>query len=101
MASSADVRSGAVRRVNLDGVRHVGLFVYEDRVHALEDSCPHWGVPLTEGTVQSDGTVECSLHAWCFDLRTGRGTEPSFDRVEAYDVEEREGSVYVAPREEG
>lgn len=36
----------------------------------FEDRCPHRNVPLSEGRVESDGTLFCSYHGWRF---TGQG----------------------------
>ncbi len=33
----------------------------------FEDVCPHRLVPLSEGRVESDGTLLCAYHAWRFD----------------------------------
>eukprot|EP00633_Aureoumbra_lagunensis_P009995 CAMPEP_0197311126 /NCGR_PEP_ID=MMETSP0891-20130614/9643_1 /TAXON_ID=44058 ORGANISM="Aureoumbra lagunensis, Strain CCMP1510" /NCGR_SAMPLE_ID=MMETSP0891 /ASSEMBLY_ACC=CAM_ASM_000534 /LENGTH=426 /DNA_ID=CAMNT_0042797089 /DNA_START=160 /DNA_END=1440 /DNA_ORIENTATION=+ len=33
----------------------------------FEDACPHRLGPLSEGVVQTDGTLLCSYHAWGFD----------------------------------
>ena len=33
----------------------------------FEDKCPHRMAPLTEGRVESDGTLLCAYHAWRFD----------------------------------
>ncbi|GLC41145.1 hypothetical protein PLESTF_000801600 [Pleodorina starrii] len=38
--------------------------------HAVEDKCPHRLAPLSEGRIESDGTLQCSYHGWQFD---GRG----------------------------
>ena len=35
--------------------------------NAFEDKCPHRKVPLSEGRVESDGTLLCSYHGWRFD----------------------------------
>ena len=34
---------------------------------AFEDSCPHRGVPLSEGRVEANGELLCAYHAWKFD----------------------------------
>ncbi|TNY37375.1 non-heme iron oxygenase ferredoxin subunit [Thermomonospora catenispora] len=44
-------------------------------VFALRDVCSHAEVALSEGEVY-DGTIECWLHGSCFDLRTGKPTNP-------------------------
>ena len=56
-------------RVVIDGVG-VGLYRVGDEVHAMEDACPHAGVPLSDGTLES-GVVTCRAHGWPFDVRTG------------------------------
>lgn len=33
----------------------------------FEDRCPHRNVPLSEGRVESDGTLMCSYHGWRFN----------------------------------
>ncbi len=55
--------------VEINGVE-VGLFQVEEEIFALENSCPHAGLPLHEG-VQDAYEVTCAAHGWCFDLRTG------------------------------
>lgn len=45
----------------------------EREVHAVDDTCSHANVSLSEGDV--DGcTIECWLHGSRFDLRTGEPT---------------------------
>jgi phenylpropionate dioxygenase-like ring-hydroxylating dioxygenase large terminal subunit len=34
---------------------------------AFEDSCPHRGVPLSEGRVEKNGELLCTYHAWTWD----------------------------------
>ena len=43
----------------------------ENRAFALQDTCPHRGMPLNCG--QFDGRqVECGYHGWKFDVQTGQ-----------------------------
>ncbi|MGI9051480.1 MAG: Rieske 2Fe-2S domain-containing protein [Ilumatobacteraceae bacterium] len=41
------------------------------RVHALNDRCPHRGVPLSLGREEFPGTLSCPYHGWTYDLATG------------------------------
>lgn len=60
-------------RVLVGGIE-IGLFRVGDRVHALENPCPHAGDPLSEGVL--DGCViTCAAHGWAFDVRTGHRPE--------------------------
>lgn len=77
-----DARGRAV--VTVDG-RRVALVRVEGRLHALDDTCPHRGGPLSEGDVEGS-LLHCPLHAWPFDVRTGQCPERPGARVRIYDV---------------
>lgn len=40
-------------------------------VKALQDRCPHRGVPLSQGSVEFPGTISCPYHGWTFSLKDG------------------------------
>jgi phenylpropionate dioxygenase-like ring-hydroxylating dioxygenase large terminal subunit len=77
----------------------------EGQAFAMRDSCPHRGIPLSDG--RFDGkALECSYHGWKFDACSGQCLEiPSLSsqdklRVERifaghYPCEERDGYVWV------
>jgi len=52
----------------------IALFRVGDRVHAIDNTCPHREGPLAFGDLRG-ATVHCPLHAWPFDVRTGRCAE--------------------------
>lgn len=83
-----DIPRQGSRRV-LWGQTKIALFrMSDDRVHALEDSCPHKNGPLSEGIVH-DGCVTCPLHNWVISLETGaaQGADEGTTRVFAVRVE--------------
>jgi len=43
----------------------------DNRLFATDNQCPHRSGPLADGIV-GGGKVICPLHAWKFDLETGR-----------------------------
>ena len=98
-----EIESGAIKRVQIGGFRWVGLHVWNGRVFAVEDTCPHWGVPLTDGCVLPDGKIECALHGWTYDLATGCGIDAEMGTIDVYELDERDGEIFVreAPRVEG
>jgi nitrite reductase (NADH) small subunit len=50
----------------------IAVFRQRDgRLFATDNTCPHRGGPLADGIV-GGGKVICPLHAWKFDLETGR-----------------------------
>jgi 3-phenylpropionate/trans-cinnamate dioxygenase ferredoxin subunit len=65
-------------------------------VYALHDICSHAEVSLSEGEVYNH-TIECWLHGSCFDLRTGKPTNPpATQAVPTYTVKIEGGDVYVS-----
>ena len=73
----------------------VALFrTADDRVFALNDSCPHKGGPLSEGIVHGD-RVTCPLHNWVFDLNTGVAQGADVGSVATYDVRLEGGRIFM------
>ncbi|MEU8799903.1 non-heme iron oxygenase ferredoxin subunit [Spirillospora sp. NPDC048819] len=67
-----------------------------DDVFAVNDICSHAEVSLSEGEVY-DGTIECWLHGSCFDLRSGKPTNPPATQpVATYKVKVEDGDVYLS-----
>lgn len=56
-------------RVEVDGLA-IALFRVGDEVYAIEDVCPHQGVPLSDGDLEGC-VITCRAHGWPFDVRTG------------------------------
>lgn len=79
----------------------------QGRAYAIENRCPHRGIPLHHGKVEFEDTISCIYHGWTFDLHTGQlvaalpdGPESpmpyrSTTAIKAYPVEERAGIVWV------
>lgn len=66
----------------------------DDRLFALDDRCPHKGGPLSEGIVHGTA-VTCPLHAWVFDLATGRAQGADDGSVRTYPVHAEGGRVLL------
>ena len=72
----------------------------EGEVFALRDVCSHAEVALSEGEVY-DHTIECWLHGSCFDLRTGKPTNPPATQpVPVYPVKIDGDDVFVSLNQE-
>ena len=76
--------------------RPIAVFAHDDTVSAVDNRCPHMGFPLDRGSVR-DGILICHWHEARFELSSGCTFDLFADDVPAYDVEVREGHVYVAP----
>ena len=64
----------------------------DDTVHALNDSCPHKGGPLSQGIVHGH-TVTCPLHSLVLDLETGGACGPDDGEAQIYPVKVTGGRV--------
>jgi nitrite reductase/ring-hydroxylating ferredoxin subunit len=61
----------------------IALFIYNSKVYAIDNRCPHMGFPLSRGSVKN-GILTCHWHHARFDLMNGgtfdqwAGDVPSF-----------------------
>jgi apoptosis-inducing factor 3 len=79
---------------HVDGAAVIVVRRGED-IFAIGATCSHYGGPLAEGVVVED-TIRCPWHHACFSLRTGEALRtPALNPVASYDVEKRDGSVFV------
>src|SRR5579884_4062190 len=84
VASLTELRS-AGRLVVHAGGHSICLFADGDRVHAVDNRCPHMGFPLNRGSV-SDGILTCHWHHARFDLCTGGTFDQFADELERFPV---------------
>ncbi len=75
----------------------LALFLYGERVYALDNRCPHMGFPLDKGSVE-DGILSCHWHHARFDLASGGAFDLWADDIDSYPVEVRAGEIYVDMR---
>src|SRR5262245_14888571 len=66
----ADLPIGEMRRLEV-GEYGVCLANVGGQYYAIEDACNHSGASLAQGTLAGP-EVTCFLHAFSFDVRTGR-----------------------------
>lgn len=66
----------------------------DDRVYALDNACPHKGGPLAEGIVHG-ASVTCPLHAWVFDLETGKAQGADSGSVATHPARVIEGRILL------
>ncbi|MFQ5504741.1 MAG: nitrite reductase small subunit NirD [Planctomycetota bacterium] len=73
----------------------LALFRSGDRVFCLEDSCPHRGAALSEGTIM-DGEIVCPWHGWRYQLEDGECTTlPGSQSARCFEVKVEDGRVWV------
>jgi len=71
----------------------VSMTHFEGEYAALDNSCPHQGGPLGEGSIEK-GLLRCPWHGWDYHPLTG--VAPGYDDgVDTYSVDVREDGIYV------
>jgi nitrite reductase (NADH) small subunit len=93
VATLAELPESGGYRVVVAG-REVALFRRGERVHALDGVCPHRGGMLAYGE-RREGVAFCPLHAWGFDLESGRCTDPEHVSIETFPVHVEGGEVWI------
>ncbi len=79
----------------IDGPTPIAVFNAAGQLYAVDDTCTHQDASLADGWLEGC-TVECPLHASCFDLRTGRPTgPPAKEPLRTYPVSVRDGVIHV------
>lgn len=92
-----DLPDGEALRVEL-GVP-IAVFNVAGELFAIDDTCTHQDASLADGFLEDDCTVECPLHAACFDLRTGMPSGPPAKQpVITHSVVVEDGVIFVVLR---
>lgn len=81
----SDVPSGRGATVKLKDGKEVALFNVNGNFHAVENFCPHKAYPLADSRLYGN-IVECDLHGWRFDVRTGECLTKKGCSIESYEV---------------
>jgi 3-phenylpropionate/trans-cinnamate dioxygenase ferredoxin subunit len=110
---AAEAAEGFVRVCSLDDLPRVGAVQAEiggkrvaivrdsaGDIHAIDDTCSHANVSLSEGDVE-DTAIECWLHGSRFDLRSGKPIgPPATTPIAVYPVKIDGGDVFVSVTKE-
>jgi nitrite reductase/ring-hydroxylating ferredoxin subunit len=90
---------GSLRAIEADG-RRILVCNAAGRFYALENRCPHIGVPLDGGRLEGT-TLECPLHGGRLDVRDGTPQAlPIRRRAVTFAVREVQGGIEIDPSEE-
>lgn len=95
VAKLSDLIPGSGRSLELKDLG-LALFNVEGEIYALDNTCPHAGGPLGEGTLEHE-VVTCPWHGWKFNVRTGqclKNPSPGWT-VQSYKVRVVGGEIQV------
>ncbi len=82
---TTDIPVGRGATVELKDGSEVALYNVNGTFHAIENFCPHKGVPLADSRLYGH-IVECDLHGWRFDVTSGECFTKKGCSIEAYEV---------------
>lgn len=89
----AELPPGEAYRI--DGPTPIAVFNADGDLYAVDDTCTHQDASLADGWLEGC-TIECPLHASCFDLRTGQPSgPPAKEPLRTYPVSVRDGVIHV------
>lgn len=91
---AADVPAGRGATVKLKDGAEVALFNVGGKFHAIENFCPHKAYPLADSRLR-DTIVECDLHGWQFDVRSGACLTKKNCSIESYEVVVEDGMIKI------
>ena len=88
-----DLQPGECARFSLPDGDELAVYNVDGEFYATNNFCPHQGAPLAEGAL-CGYTIECGLHGWQFDVRTGEClTVP--EQLETYRVITEDGWIRI------
>ncbi len=94
VGKAESVPPGRGATVKLKDGTEVALYNVKGEFYAIENFCPHKGYPLADSHLY--GTiVECDLHGWRFDIRSGECFTKKSCSIESYDVTVDEGMIKI------
>lgn len=97
VCAEEDLAPGHPRRVLVQGRPVLVVRDEEGAVRAVDDTCTHAEISLTDGFVEGR-TVECWAHGARFDLVTGAAlTLPASEPLRVLHAQIHDGVVYVEP----
>lgn len=71
------------------------IAMFNGKLLACQDKCPHAGGTLSEGYLDSLGNIVCPNHHYKFSLTTGRNVTGEGYFLKIYVIEERDKGVFI------
>ncbi len=69
----------------VDGVEVLMVHTDSGDIHAVQSVCPHQEVDLVEGELEGN-VLTCCMHLWQFDVKSGKGVNPTHAELAKYPV---------------
>jgi nitrite reductase/ring-hydroxylating ferredoxin subunit len=92
--SAASLEENKLTEVSV-GERRIGLLKRNGAIYAFAAKCPHASARLCDGWLDAQGRIVCPEHKYRFDPANGRNTSGEGYKLFTYQVEVRDGEIYV------
>ena len=94
IAGVKEISNGCGKEVNIKGNR-IAVFCANYNYYAIEALCRHKDGSLAPGRVDGE-VVECPLHSWHYNIRTGELLDFLQDvKLNTYKVEVKGEDIYI------
>jgi nitrite reductase/ring-hydroxylating ferredoxin subunit len=94
VATVNEIPEGGSKCVKVNGVP-VSIWNIGGKLHAIADTCPHAGGPLSEGFIDEELVVTCPWHGWKFCVTDGKSPVVPSMSVPVYNVKVEGEDVLV------
>ena len=91
LGSTDEIEIDQIKAVRV-GPKQIILVQTETGYFALNNICPHQGVPLADGTVCKGDRIRCARHGYLFDMKTGKGHGNEYS-IETLPIRESDGRI--------
>jgi len=89
----SELRPGECATAELPNGDELAVYNVNGEFYATENFCPHKGAPLADG-ILCEHVIECGLHGWQFDVRTGNCLTV-VEKLLTYEVIIEDGSIRI------
>src|SRR5690242_5063075 len=89
----SDLPPGQCTAIEAGGIG-VALCNVNGTIYALDNTCPHAGGPLGEGSLDGE-LIECPWHGWRYNVRTGERPENHDIAVSCFPVHLKDDVIHV------
>ena len=94
VAHRGDIPDKSGKEINVKGTR-IALFYANGQYYAMEAQCRHQDGSLSPGAIDGE-VVECPLHAWHYNIRTGELLDYIAGvKLATYKVEIKDNDIYI------
>lgn len=94
VANVAILKLGEGKTIDIGG-KAIALFNNEGKFQAIDNTCPHRGASLGEGTLKNN-CVTCPWHQWTFNLETGENIRNPKIKLCVYSVRQEGEDIWIA-----